>query len=157
MKKSNGCDFEPQVVKSLKAGLKDNEISAHLNSCADCRETAKIVSFFQTNLLRESAPKNLPTAGLVWWKTKLREKHRAANRAARPIFIAQTVAVAVALLAAIGLLIYQPEFFAPLADVLNQTLDTIGKMAFPLFAGISTLLIVSGFVILTLRRFMSEE
>lgn len=156
MKKSNGCDFEPRVVKFLKAGLPDDEISAHLNSCADCRETAKIVRFFQTNLPREVAPKNLPTAGLVWWKTKLREKRRAAEIAARPVSIAQTAAVTVASLAAIGLLIYQPEFFVPLGAVVSRTFETLGQMALTLFAGIIIFAVVSAAVIFTLHHWTSE-
>ena len=156
MKKQNDCNFEPRVIKTLKAGPQDEEISAHLDSCADCRETAKIVSFFQANLQREPAPKNLPTAGLVWWKTKLREKRRVAERAAHPIFIAQTAAVVIALFAAVGLLIYQPEFFAPLGAVISRTFDTLGQMALTLFAGFLTFVIVSAAVVFTLRRWTSE-
>ena len=156
MKKSNGCDYEPRVVKSLKVGTRDEVISAHLESCADCRETARIVGFFQTNISREAAPQHLPTAGLVWWKAKLREKRRAATRAARPIFIARAVAVIISLLAAVGLLIYQPAFFAPLGAVINRIFDTLGQMAPTLFAGFLTLAVVLAAVVFTLRRWTSD-
>lgn len=157
MKKQKNCDFEQKVIKSLKAGLSEVEISAHLQACDDCRETAKILKFFQTNVRRESPPKNLPTAGLVWWKAKLREKRLAAEKAAQPIFIAQITAVVVAFAAVIGLLIYQPQFFAPLGTVLSRTFDAIGQMAFSLFAGIVTFAVISTLVILTMRRLTSDK
>lgn len=80
MKMQSGCDFESAVIKATKSGFVDEEIKAHIESCANCRETAKIVQFFQMNLIDEPPPKNLPVAGFVWWKYKLQEKIAPPNK-----------------------------------------------------------------------------
>lgn len=157
MRKEINCDFEQKVIKSLKAGFKDEEISKHLQSCDDCRETAKIVGFFQTNLSREPQPRNLPTAGLVWWKAKLREKKLVAEKVAQPIFIAQIAAAIIGFFAVVGLLIYQPELFSPVAAAVSRTLDIIEQMAFSLFAGITTFAVISATIIFIMRRLMPEK
>ena len=155
MRKQNSCEFETEIINFIKSASKDSQISNHLQSCADCRETAKVVGFFQTEASRRIVPKTLPTAGLIWWKSYLLKKRRAAEKVAQPIFIVQTAAAAAPLITTIGLFVYRPEFFSPIYKVLSQTLNAVEQIAFPLIAGLAAFAIISAAVIFTMRRWVS--
>lgn len=149
----NFCEFENAVVKSLKSGGATEAIAAHLADCPDCREARRIVSFFQTNLKRESAPPNLPTAGLVWWKSRLREKQRHAERAGQPIFITQIISAIVFGSAFVWLLNNGWLKFLAIGSLLGS----IEKIIVPLFAGTIGFLFVCLILIFTLRRYLLEK
>lgn len=152
-----GCDYEPEVVKSLKSGFSNAEISEHLKSCNDCRETAKIVQFFQMIPAKEKTPQNIPSAGLIWWKAQLQKKRTANEKIGQPLMIAQTIAIGFVLFALIGCLIYQPAFFSSLENVLAQTFDAVAQVAaFLIIGGIAFALIVAvlGF---TMSRSITEK
>ncbi len=102
MFKHKGCEFELRVVKAVKSGFVGDDISGHLKICSNCRETATVVGFFHTNLKNETLLK-LPAAGFLWWKSKIIEKRRRAERVAQPILIAQIAAVVVAFLTLVWL------------------------------------------------------
>ncbi len=157
MSKESGCAFEQTVVKSLKSGLVSEEISEHIKACADCLETAKVMQFFQTNLPRESPPKNLPAAGLVWWKFRLREKQRRAERVEQPILIAQIAAGFVALIIIVWLRQSYSEPFFSLQSALGRVLESAGTIAFPFVIGLSCFALVSTIFVLTLRRLMTDK
>ena len=135
MSEKLGCDFEQTVVKSLKSGFVNEETSRHIKACANCRETAKVMQFFQANLLKESPPKNLPAAGFVWWKFKLREKQRQAERVAQPMLIAQLAAV----LIVTGTFIWLRQSNSPqilsLQAAFNRVFASMEVIAFPLITG----------------------
>lgn len=149
----NACEHERAVIESLNSGASADEISAHLAACADCRETARIVSFFQSNLKNEPVPKQLPTAGLVWWKSRLREKQHAARRARQPILIVQIIAAVVCAAAFVWL--YNNGFDRFLA--LDRLQNSADKIFFPVFAAVVCFLIICSTLIVTLRRYLLEK
>ncbi|MDQ3179590.1 MAG: hypothetical protein M3Q33_03620 [Acidobacteriota bacterium] len=157
MSEENSCDFESVVVKSLKSGFLSEEISEHTEACVNCRETAKVVRFFQTNLKSELPPKNLPAAGLVWWKSRLREKRRAADLIAQPILIARTVASV--LFFGIFVWLFNTEAFELLSldTALNQIFTSIEPIIAPMFIGIVSFLFICTTLIFALRRFLLEK
>jgi len=147
------CDYENSVVKSLKSGVSTDNISAHLKTCADCQETSRVVMFFQSNLEKESPTKQLPTAGLIWFKSRLRNKQRATERAGQPILIVQIVAAIVFSGAFIWL--YGNGWLNFLA--IGRLLDSIDKIFVPLLAGTIGFLFVCLILIFTLRRYLLEK
>ncbi len=153
MMTKNPCDYENAVVKSLKSSVSTDEISTHLQACADCQETARVVLFFQSNLKKESPPKPLPTAGLIWFKSNLRKKQLATERAGQPILIVQTVAAIVFSGAFIWL--YSGGWLNFLA--IDRLLDSIDKIFVPLFAATVCFLFLCLILILTLRRYFLEK
>ncbi len=157
MNEHSGCDFEQTVVKSLKSGFLNNEVSEHIKSCADCRETAKVMQFFQTNLTNESPPKNLPVAGLIWWKFRLREKQRRAARVALPILIAQIVAAVVAFGTFIWLRQNNSLQFSSLEAVFSRVLISFELIAVPFISGIICFAFICAILVLALRRFTSDK
>lgn len=153
MRNQIACEYEHTVIKSFKSGFSTDEIKEHLRICADCQETARVVGFFQMNLIKESTPVNLPSAGLVWWKSRLREKQRAANRVNQPILIVQTVAVVI--FAGLLVWLFNNGWLGFLA--LDRILDSIDKVFVPLFAGTIGFLFVCLILIFTLRRYLLEK
>jgi hypothetical protein len=157
MSEKQGCDFEQTVVKSIKSGLVGGEISEHIKACADCSETAKVMQFFQMNLPGESPPKNLPAAGLVWWKFRLQEKQRRAERVAQPILIAQIAAGFVAFVMIVWLRQSYSEPFFSLQSALGRIFESAGTIAFPFAIGLSCFALVSAIFVLTLRRLIPDK
>lgn len=153
MKNRSGCNFESAVVKTLKSGAEVEEVSAHLETCADCRETAKVMRFFQRNLPKESAPKNLPAAGLVMWKFRLREKQRAAEQINRPLFIAQIIAAVVLCV----FLVWFLNTDAVLSAALNRVFASLEQILALIIAGTLTFAVIAVTIIFTLRRFLLEK
>ncbi len=157
MSEQTVCDFEPDVVKSLKSGFINGEIGEHIQSCSNCRETAKVVRFFQTNLINQSQPKRLPVAGLIWWKSKLRERRRAAENVSRPIFLAQTAAVIIGLGALIWLWVNGSLQLSFLETALKRVFNSMEIIAIPLAIGLICFAFICTTLIFILRRFMIEK
>ena len=157
MSEKFGCSFEQTVVKSLKSGFVNEEISRHIKACADCRETAKVMQFFQANLVKESPPKNLPVAGLVWWKFKLREKQRRAEQIAQPILIARFVAVLVVFGTFIWLMQNNSAQFLSVQTAFSRVFASMEVIAAPLLTGAVCIAFVSAVLIFALRRFMPDK
>lgn len=157
MSEKSGCDFQQTVVKSLKSGFVNKEISRHIEACADCGETAKVMRFFQENLVKESAPKNLPVAGLVWWKFKLREKQRRAERVGQPMLIAQFAAVIIVTGAFLWLMQNDSAQSLSVKMAFNRVFASMEVIAAPLLTGAVCIAFVSVILIFALRRFIPDK
>lgn len=151
MIKQKACELEPQTIKFVKSGFANDEISAHLHRCASCRETAKVVAFFQTNLKNETSA--LPAAGFVFWKSKIIEKRRLQERVAQPILAAQTAAAVTVFATALWFLISKP---APLAAAFDA-LAPVQSLAASLLVGVATFSLVCLLFALVLRRYFTEK
>lgn len=159
MIKQRACEFEPRAIEAVKSGLSaaNEEISAHLNACADCRETARVVSFFQTNFTNEQPPKNLPAAGFLWWKSRIIEKRRRQERVAQPILIAQIAAALAVFSSVLWFLISNSAATDSLDAVLAQTFASIKIIVAPLVFGIIVFAAVCLLFSLFLRRYFLEK
>lgn len=155
MKVRTGCENEAAIVRSLKAGTATVEISAHLDACADCRETAKIARLFQTDIIAQSMPKAMPAAGLVWWKSEIRTKRRRAERAATPIFFVQGVA-AVLVVATLVWLVLNPQY-SFFDAAFTRIFESMEQIMVHLVAGAIGFLLVCAALVLSLRRFLLEK
>ncbi len=151
------CEFEPQTIKAAKSGFGSEEISAHIKSCSSCWETAKVVRFLNTNLENETPAPDLPAAGFLWWKSKIIEKRRRAERVAQPILIAQISGFAIAFAAFVWLLRSKSSQLDFLDTAVNRTFTSIESLVFPLAAGIICVAFVCLLFVLALRRFFLEK
>jgi hypothetical protein len=157
MIKQTQCPSEQIVVKSIKSGFINDEIAAHIQSCNDCRETVKIVQFFQTNTVSDLPPKNLPSAGLVWWKSRLRNRQKAAEQVAKPIYIVQCIGSVIALVTFLWLMTRDSTGFSSLDSGLSRVLSSMEQVVFPLAIGLIFLTFICITLIFTLRRFLVER
>lgn len=90
------CEREREVAAAVRTGEWPEELRAHWAGCEECAEAALVAEF-----LREAAAtadRQVPEAGLVWFKSQLRARREAAARAARPLEMAERAAAVVAVI-----------------------------------------------------------
>jgi uncharacterized Tic20 family protein len=110
--KNQICEFEKAVVNESTRGVLSERLKIHVKDCADCREVLRVAAWLQ-NFAAEVPKRPLPTAGFIWWKSKIIEKQAAGRRAAQPILWTQTIAVIVAVVASVWFgFTYQSKFAA---------------------------------------------
>jgi len=157
MSKQTACEFHTAIVKFVQSGIANGEIDAHLKNCADCRETIRVARFFQTNFIKETPPSKPPAAGLVWWKAKLREKHRAAERVGQPILIVQTIAVIIFTGVLLWLFNHESLQLTTLGAAFNRVAVSMEQFIFPAILGFAFFALVSLATVLLLRHFLPER
>jgi predicted anti-sigma-YlaC factor YlaD len=105
------CEHEATVVRAAQtAGEPDAAVTAHLRTCAACRETFDVARFM-TRLAAETdaiaATRVLPEPSQLWWKARLLQRWDEAARATAPVEWMQRIEVVGGLIAvAILLLIF---------------------------------------------------
>jgi hypothetical protein len=93
------CEYEERVVAALGAGQVPEELAAHVEQCAVCRDVQLVFRFLETAAAeREDAPAS--AAGLIWWRARLYEKRALAARSVTPIRTVQTATIVLALVVA---------------------------------------------------------
>jgi len=157
MNRQTACEFQSAVIKSLKSKIANDQIEAHLKNCADCRETLKVARFFHPNVMVEPSPSKLPVAGLVWWKAKLREKHRTVGRASQPITIVQTIAVISFTVVFLWLFNLESLHLATLGEGLSRVADSIPQFIIPTIIGFISFAAVCLATVLLMRRFLPDR
>jgi hypothetical protein len=87
------CERESQAVAARLAGVWPVELKQHVARCAECQDAILVSSFLCESGSAETT--EVPAAGLVWFKTKLRLRREAVERAERPLVWGQRVAVVI--------------------------------------------------------------
>lgn len=88
------CERESEAVAAKLKGEWPEELKAHAAQCLHCQDAMLVAAF-----LTEAAGKErveVPSAGLVWFKSQLRLKREAVERAERPLVWGQRAAAALA-------------------------------------------------------------
>lgn len=94
------CSHEQDVLAAQRNDAWTDELREHLAECGDCAETLMVAGFLQEAAATAEAP--VQEAGLVWWKMQLRARRDDAARAARPVVVAERVAMATVGLGLLG-------------------------------------------------------
>lgn len=143
------CDYERQIRLAARNNSLNDELKKHLENCADCRETQKIVTFFQATAAKDRIFAKLPTAGFIWWKSQLQKKRDAAERAGKPIFFVEIAAVVIFCLISFWLInfVFDASFVRLLASLEQLILPIIGAVI------VFAIIIVS--TTLLFRRYLS--
>jgi hypothetical protein len=94
-----GCENEVRILEVLDQGVApeamEEPLRQHLAGCALCAEVVSVYELFQNDSEQLSAAAPLPNAGRVWWRATLAARRAAAERALRPILIAEKAALAI--------------------------------------------------------------
>jgi predicted anti-sigma-YlaC factor YlaD len=146
MRNRKECEFHDRVVQSATAAVPDKIAAEHLNNCEECRETADIARRMRSMAAAGPLPQALPTAGLVWWRFQLRQRHQQARRAARSIVWMQILSLVGVAVTASVLVVINEKWLAP---VWNSISDGFQVVAVPLIS----LLAVGGIVFLVTASF----
>lgn len=114
------CPHEAEAVRVARAGAlpAGSQLADHLASCAACTEAVAFAAAFRAERDAACAEARLPSAGLVWWKAELRNRHEQAHAASRPILVAHGIA----LLALLGAALVTASWLLPRAGALLERL-----------------------------------
>lgn len=91
------CEYEEQVVAALGAGQVPEQLAAHMEGCAVCRDVKLVFGFLESASAVQPEDTPVATAGLIWWRARLYEKRALAARSVRPIRTVQIVAMVLVL------------------------------------------------------------
>lgn len=87
------CAQEIVVAQVARTGLWDNTLRNHAAGCAACRELVVAVTAMQSLAAGFEKVSELPDAGWLWRKALLEQKQAEADRAQRPLRVAQFASV----------------------------------------------------------------
>jgi hypothetical protein len=97
--KHKGCENEARILEVLGQGAApetmEESLRRHIAGCSSCAEVVSVYELFQNDSEQLCAAVPVPNAGRVWWRATLAARRAAAERALRPILIAERAALAV--------------------------------------------------------------
>ncbi len=97
--KQMACQNEDRVLEALGQGLApegfEKSLREHVADCDACKEIVALVAAFQSDNAELQAAAPVPEAGVIWWRASLAARRAAAERAMRPIAMAEKAAWAV--------------------------------------------------------------
>ena len=154
------CSREQDVLDAVTAGRWpgrcDAELRDHVEGCGICQDVAAVFAAISAERDAAELDAAVPPSSIVWWRAQIRAREEAAAAAARPIAVAQIVAVACLLAAAVALAPLAlsaikatalsaasvAAWFAPRADAVSSAFALVTGMTFPIlpFAAASILL-----------------
>ena len=85
------CENEQTVVEAIRAGRCDSQLRTHIAECSVCAEVALVAQLLLQEDEWAQAGARLPKAGEIWWRAQVRSRQEVAERAVRPIAIAEKI------------------------------------------------------------------
>lgn len=155
-----GCVCEREVTELLRQGYWPDacppELRAHVETCRICSDLVLVTAVLGKQRSETMPMARLEVPGALWWRAQLRKRNAAIEKMARPIVGAQVFALAMALLVAVAVLVWQggtwSAWFADLPRVLH--LDALLPAGLGDFGGmlwivpvLATIAVLSGVVV----------
>src|SRR5579863_2898514 len=141
--KSYFCPQQERIAAAIQAGQWpegcDPELRAHAETCKTCQDLALVARTLRQSRMVTLRPQ-LPAPGTLWWRAQIRRRNAALERMARPIAIAEKVAVLVVLFATVALVAWQRQ---QLTGWLASAVQVPGL----LILGLGMLVIFGGFTV----------
>lgn len=120
---STPCEREEELAEAIRMERwpegAPSELREHVSGCPACRELSLITGNLRQEGKLAQSEAVLPEAGFVWWKARLFARRAAAERAARPVVIAERAGLIAGALAAAGLVAWEWPLFKRFLDALN--------------------------------------
>ena len=91
------CPREPELLEALERSFVGADLSAHIATCASCHELHTVAAALLEDRAEAMRTAPIPTAGTMWWRMQLRQRHEAAAAARRSLLIGQAVTLTVAI------------------------------------------------------------
>jgi hypothetical protein len=89
---SEGCRYEPEVLRAAAEDRWTDALRNHLAECEDCVATASVAPWMDRFALMSDREHILPDPAVVWLKAKLLQGTADLGRVSRPLDVAQMVA-----------------------------------------------------------------
>jgi hypothetical protein len=123
------CSQEMAVARAARSGHWDTALKSHADDCPACKEVVQTVLAMQS-LAAPAAIAPMPDADLLWRKALLEQRQAAAQRAQRPLRIAEYASLGVIALALSGWLAwYWPALQPQLAGWPTSLLPALWQAA----------------------------
>jgi hypothetical protein len=94
---ASSCVHENEVLELVSMdqwpARADATLLAHAATCAVCRDMVAAAGAIAELRDEVASPAHVPDASVVWYRAQVRARAEAAQRATRPMFVAQAVAV----------------------------------------------------------------
>jgi hypothetical protein len=105
------CPREAEVKALVERGQWPQacalDLREHVSSCRRCSELALVTAAFQRARNQAVGAAKLGSPGLLWWRAQLRRRNVAVERISKPILSAQIFALAVNLVVAAAVAVWQ--------------------------------------------------
>jgi hypothetical protein len=105
------CAREREVTEQLRRGYwpdaSSPELRAHVESCRICSDVVLLTRVFAAARAETTPKVRLESAGALRWRAQLRRRYAAIEAVGRPILGAQVFALAVSLVVAAAVLVWQ--------------------------------------------------
>jgi hypothetical protein len=96
------CNREVEIVEAVTLGRWtegcSEELRRHAESCDVCADVVRVSLALTQKRSEALETVRVPSAGLVWWRSEMRARREAVNKATRPLRIVEWIAVACAFL-----------------------------------------------------------
>jgi hypothetical protein len=106
-----GCGRENEVMQLLRQGYWPEacpaDLRAHVGECRICADLVLVTTTLKKEHTQALPQARLEAPGALWWRAQLRRRNKAIEKMARPIFGAEVFALAMALVAAAAVLVWQ--------------------------------------------------
>jgi hypothetical protein len=106
------------------------DLRNHVNTCRSCSELALVTASFQSARNQAVSAAKLGSPGLLWWRAQLRRRSAAVERISKPILSAQIFALAVNLVVAAAVAVWQARHGVAWLTWLEQLPRNIGSQGF---------------------------
>ena len=146
------CRREQELLEAVLSGqwpeLCDADLRLHVEMCAICRDVVAVAHALNQDNRIASERIQLPSAGLVWWRSELRARREAMRTAERPLRFAHAFGAACGLgvLAALVMQLspWARQMFAALAGLsVSETAVALMQQHLPLVLGLGVLLVLA--------------
>ena len=89
---SDVCRFERDTIEAAKSGQWTDALRGHVRTCADCAAAASVAGWMDLLGRTDERQQKLPDPAVVWLKSQILRGSAVAERASRPVTIAQVIA-----------------------------------------------------------------
>ena len=118
------CEHESEVLSAVYTNRWPQQVSdslrEHAFDCQVCADVIAVASAFEEETTLARAQAQVPDSAIVWWRAQLRARQEAAREVVRPITIAQAIGLA----AAVGIV---GAIFGATATWFQDTLRWMGR------------------------------
>ena len=109
--KFSSCPYENEIRELVAHGqwpqAATPELCSHVSACRSCGDLALVSEAFLQTRAATIAVARPGSPGVLWWRAQLRRRNAAVERVTRPLLSAQIFALAITILAGLGLTTYE--------------------------------------------------
>jgi hypothetical protein len=135
--KLTDCPREQEVIDAVTTGRWpercDPELARHVAACDGCRDLAAVFGLLGASWEDTRQAADVPAAGTIWWRAKVRARREAERAAARPITVTQVAGAVLGIVLVVSAIVrIYPWLVSGIAAPFGLSrLEAPGAAAFP--------------------------